>query len=90
MGARQVVAWNLRRLRSELRVSQEALAADAAVDRSYEGRVERGLENPTVDMLERLATALGCDIRDFFLPIDSKNPPKPLKAGRKPKGKTPR
>jgi transcriptional regulator with XRE-family HTH domain len=90
MRARQLVAWNLKRLRTERGVSQEALAADADVDRSYGGRLERGLENPTVEMLERLAAALGSDISEFFVPVDAKNPPKGLKAGRKPKRKAPR
>ncbi|WP_376711816.1 helix-turn-helix domain-containing protein [Bradyrhizobium japonicum] len=48
MEGRQLVAWNLRRLRVLRSLSQEALAADAEVDRSYVGRLERAEENPTV------------------------------------------
>jgi transcriptional regulator with XRE-family HTH domain len=32
--------------------------ADAGVDRSYVGRIERGVENPTVETLDKLAAAL--------------------------------
>jgi transcriptional regulator with XRE-family HTH domain len=45
--------------------SQEPLAADAEADRSYVGRLERAVENPTVDLLERLAAALNAGLVDF-------------------------
>ncbi|WP_372003869.1 helix-turn-helix transcriptional regulator [Tistrella mobilis] len=60
------VARNLRRLRVLRGLSQEALAVDAGVDRTYISRLERRLENPTVAVLDRLAGALKCDIREFF------------------------
>ena len=43
-----IVARNIRRLRLERGLSQEALAVDAEIDRTYVSRLERGLENPTV------------------------------------------
>jgi transcriptional regulator with XRE-family HTH domain len=79
-----VVARNLRRLRVLRAVSQEALAVDAGVDRTYVSRMERGLENPTVAVIERLAKALGAEIPEFFnLASVSKGPVKPLKSGRR-------
>ncbi|MFY9990900.1 MAG: helix-turn-helix transcriptional regulator, partial [Rhodoplanes sp.] len=51
MKGRKLVAWNLRRIRVQRDLSQDRLALDADVDRSYVGRVERGLENPTVAIL---------------------------------------
>jgi transcriptional regulator with XRE-family HTH domain len=79
------VARNLRRLRVERGLSQEVLAVDAGVDRSYVGRLERGLENPTVNMLEQLAGALGAEIVEFFrVPARGEAPPKPLRGGRRP------
>ena len=84
MKARALVAWNLRRLRVERGVSQEALAADAAVDRAYVGGLERQSHNPTVDLLERLSKALGANIAEFFVvPAKGASAPKPLPAGRK-------
>jgi hypothetical protein len=41
MKARALVAWNLRRIRVKRGVSQERLAYDAEVDRSYVGGLER-------------------------------------------------
>lgn len=78
------MAWNLRRLRVKRGLSQEALAADASVDRSYVGRLERGKENPTVSILERLATCLDAALIDFFKPpARGELPPKPLPSGRR-------
>jgi transcriptional regulator with XRE-family HTH domain len=58
MRAQALVARNLRRLRTQHGLSQEALAADAGIDRTYVSRLERGLENPTVAILEQLAGLL--------------------------------
>lgn len=44
MKATALVAWNLRLLRVKRALSQEALAVDAGVDRSYVGRIERGMK----------------------------------------------
>jgi transcriptional regulator with XRE-family HTH domain len=80
------VAWNLRRLRVLRALSQEALATDAEVDRSYVGRLERAVENPTVDLLDRLASALGSDVAELFRPPrPGDSAPKPLPGGRKPR-----
>lgn len=82
------MARNLRRLRVARSLSQEALAVDAVVDRTYVGRLERGLENPTVAVLERLAKALDADIAEFFDAARvSKGPVRPLPSGRKPQSK---
>ena len=50
MKARALVAWNLRRVRVKRGISQERLAYDAGVDRSYVGGLERQVENPTIDL----------------------------------------
>jgi transcriptional regulator with XRE-family HTH domain len=84
MNANLLVAQNLRRRRIEVGLSQEALAHEAGVDRTYVSRIERNLENCTVSVLEKFALAIGCDIRDFFAPVTGAEPP-PLKSGRKPK-----
>jgi transcriptional regulator with XRE-family HTH domain len=67
MEGRKRVAWNLRRLRVERGLSQESLAVDAEVDRSYVGRLERAIENPTVLILERLVSTLNADICELFV-----------------------
>lgn len=78
------LAWNLRKVRVSRGLSQEALAADASVDRAYVGRLERSLENPTIGLLERLAAALDADISELFVkPKPGAAKPRPLKGGRK-------
>ena len=84
MDGRSLVAWNLRRLRVLQDLSQEKLAADAEVDRTYVGRLERRLENPTVGVLDRLAAALSVQISEFFIRPRPGDPrPKPLRGGRR-------
>jgi transcriptional regulator with XRE-family HTH domain len=84
MKGRSLVAWNLRRLRVKRGLSQERLAYDAEVDRSYVGGVERRSENPTVDVLDRLAATLEVPLSELFKkPRHGTSPPKPLRSGRK-------
>jgi len=48
------------------RMTQKELAEKANVDRSYISQIESGKVTPTLSVLERLANALGCSIKDFF------------------------
>jgi transcriptional regulator with XRE-family HTH domain len=66
MDGRALVAWNLRRIRVKRGLSQERLAFDADADRSYVGGLERREENPTVDLLDRLAKTLEVPLSEFF------------------------
>lgn len=84
MDGRQLLAWNIRRLRVRKGLSQEQLAADAQIDRAYLGGLERKTGNPTVDLLDRLASALGAPLAELFRPPRAgETPPIPLKGGRK-------
>jgi len=84
MDAKELVAWNVRRLRVARGVAQEALAVDAGIDRTYVSRVERNLENPTVAVLERLAKALGVEIVALFeVPEPGTDAPAVLPKGRR-------
>lgn len=70
MHGRDLVGWNLRRIRVARNISQERLAFDSSVDRSYLGGVERGEENPTIDVLERLAATLAVPLKELFSDYD--------------------
>jgi len=58
MDARRRLAKNLTRLRDEKGWSQEELADQAGLHRTYVSGIERCVRNPTLLILERLAKAL--------------------------------
>ena len=55
---RRIVADNVRRLRQGRAMSQEGLAAEAGLHRTYVGAIERAERNLSLDNIERLADAL--------------------------------
>lgn len=56
----------LRKVRQDKGVSQEALAESADLHRTYVSSVERGERNISLNNIARLAEALGVHIREFF------------------------
>ena len=58
MQIREVFARNLRKARHDKGLSQEALAHEAEVDRTYISALERGVYGATIDMVDKLATVL--------------------------------
>ena len=62
MDVRHRLAVNIKRLRKERGWSQETLADEAGLDRTYISGIERVVRNPTVTVIERLAVALGCKL----------------------------
>lgn len=81
MDVRQTVGRNLRRLRVERGLSQEALAHDAGVAPSFVSQIENGLRSPTVTLLQDLADALQTPIVEFF--AEGQPVPPQLPRGRK-------
>jgi len=57
-----ILGKRIRARRRDMGMSQEGLAHEAGLDRSYVGRVERGEHNLTFVSLVRLARAMGCDV----------------------------
>ena len=53
------LAKNLRLARRRVGVSQEELADRAGIDRTYVSGIERGVRNPTIGIVARLAAELG-------------------------------
>ena len=51
--------------RAEIGISQEALAVDANLDRSYLGGIERGEHNLTLMNLAKISQALGLSLSDL-------------------------
>lgn len=57
----RILGRNVRRLRRERGLTQEQLAEDIGVHRTFQGAIERGERNITLQTLERLAGRLGVD-----------------------------
>jgi transcriptional regulator with XRE-family HTH domain len=62
MEVRNRLAMNMKRLRKERGWSQEALADEAGLDRTYISGIERMVKNPTITVVERVARALACSL----------------------------
>jgi transcriptional regulator with XRE-family HTH domain len=83
MDIRKQVGRNLRRLRLECGLSQEALAFEANIARNYMSGLERGVRNPTVLILDRLARVLNVSVSDVVAASPARElSPKNLPRGR--------
>lgn len=71
MDVRKTVAANLRKYRKASGYSQEGLAHEAGVHRTYVSGVERGARNPTILILQTIAKPLGIPVWKLF--YDGKN-----------------
>jgi len=63
--ARATLAANLRRLRAERNISQEALADQAGIHRNYLGGIERCERNVGLDNLGKIAKALSVSLAEL-------------------------
>jgi len=60
------LAENLKRIRQRKQLTQPALAEEADVSKGYVYMLESGeMTNPTLDILLKIANALGCTIADL-------------------------
>ena len=69
MDIRKKFGKHLRALREERGWSQEEFADRAGLHRTYVSAVERGVRNPTLSVLERLAKALGVSMAELVQAI---------------------
>lgn len=73
--ARQRISANLKRFRTERKLSQEQMAELAGFHRTYVSQLERCVTNISIDGLERLADALGVDIAALLEPVPQTDKP---------------
>lgn len=66
MDVRQRLAANVKRLRKARGLSQEALADEAGLDRTYISGIERMVRNPTITVVERVSLALSCTLGELL------------------------
>jgi transcriptional regulator with XRE-family HTH domain len=72
MEIREILAANLKRLRKAKGLSQEELAHQVGIDRTYVSALERRVYAASIDLVERLAKALQVDTQTLMSP-----PPEP-------------
>lgn len=66
MDIKDKIGQRIKQLRKEIGQSQEALANEAEVDRTYVTDVENGRRNVSVEILERIIKALNVSFSLFF------------------------
>ncbi|MDR2651816.1 MAG: helix-turn-helix transcriptional regulator [Prevotellaceae bacterium] len=62
----EIFGGNVQKYRKEKQVSQEKLAELASVHRTYVGMIERAEKNITLRNMEKIAKALGVEIKDLL------------------------
>ncbi len=68
LSAREILARNLRALRAQRGWSQEELAFESGLHRTFVAHVERGARNISLDNIEKLANALSVPAHRLLLP----------------------
>lgn len=67
---RPALGARIKELRERQDCTQEELASRAGLHSTYLSDLERGQQTPTVDLVNRLARALGVTLAEFFAPLD--------------------
>ena len=65
------LGMRIRYLRKKKGLSQEDLALDSGINKNYLSDLERGMRNPTVNILEKLAVTLKVSLSELFMGIQS-------------------
>ena len=67
--AREILATNLRHLRHSRAWSQEDLALESGLHRTFVAHVERTARNISIDNIEKLANALGVGVAELLVEL---------------------
>ena len=70
-GILSALGLNVRRQREQKELTQEKLAERAGLDSTYISGIERGLRNPGIKNVARLAKALGLSTADLCKGVDA-------------------
>ncbi len=67
--AQKAIAKSICSRRKALGISQEKLALEADIDRTYVSQLERQIANPSLSILCKIASILKCDVVDLLTEI---------------------
>jgi len=79
MSTKELIGVRLKRLRQRRKLSQEALAEKVGISSKYVSSIERGKENPTLDIMIKLAHTLGVEMEELFAISHEESNPKKLR-----------
>lgn len=57
---------NVKEARKAIGLSQEKLALDAGIDRTYISQIERGVCNPSLEVLVKVSVVLGVEVVELL------------------------
>ena len=63
----RVLADNVKALRLARALTQEELAFQADLDRTYISQLERGVANPSILVLVKISEVLGVELQELFI-----------------------
>lgn len=66
MNVKSKIGTRIKELREQNSMSQKDLAYSSDLDRSYIASVENGQRNISIVNIEKVSTALGVTLKDFF------------------------
>lgn len=72
MEIKQKFGLVIRDLRIQKGISQERLALDAGIDRTYIGHIEKGARNVSIEIAEKLSTYFQIPISELFRMVEEK------------------
>ncbi len=70
------IGLTVRKLRSDREFTLQALADESGISKSYLADIEKGRKNPTTDVIEAIASALGVPAREllYHAALDEEDP----------------
>lgn len=81
MDIKRAVGKRIKIVRQQSGLTQDQLAEQVRLSPKYISGIERGVENPTMDILIRVAKMLGVELYDLFLFGESEENEKALRKG---------
>ena len=64
------LAGNIKKRRAELGISQEDLALQSGIDRTFVSKIERSIANPSLKTILDIAEALDISLSDLFKTVE--------------------
>lgn len=71
MKVEKQLGMRIRYLRNSKHMSQEDLALEAGINKNYLSDLERGMRNPTIKVMEKIAIALEINLEELVKGIQS-------------------